>query len=142
MKLDLSSVREFDGADIVQEVYGSKQDLTEEDVASLVDFVSMRAQSLQSRIIIKLNQQVSESIEDLASYDMWPNLGRIAEHALEEEHKCLKRDKSASRIGDIIELTRLRLKFLQTGIQELPAFIEELQSNPIIQESLNKHRKG
>lgn len=106
-----------------------------------LEFAVSEATRFHTQLVVEANKQVSEGLYKLALLNSWPNLGRIADHALELEEKVLRED-SPELYHNIAELTALRKQIIHTSISELGKMFKEewLDENyPVLKESMQEY---
>ena len=105
-----------------------------------LEFAVSEATGYHTQLVVEANKQASEALYKMALLDAWPNLGSVAQHALELEEKVLR--KAPELYHNIAELTALRTKILHTSISELGKMFKEdwLGENyPVLKESMQEY---
>lgn len=81
-----------------------------------LEFAVSNANLYHTDLICKANEQIANGLRELAFKGAWPNLGKVADHALELEGVELRKDP---RLKDIARLCDLRKRVLRTSMSEL-----------------------
>lgn len=92
----------------------------EKNLGELLEFAVGQATSYFYQVVNIFNKQVAEGIDSLARYGKWVNLGKIAEHALENKVRVIENEfKDKKNMQDIIQLTKLYHEVLRSGIPDI-----------------------
>ena len=100
------------------EEHQAKGDMTDADIMhGIIDILAMRSNHARVREIMDLNAKISEGIHGLQDMACWPNLSKVAEHALDACIKTVEAEKGKP-FADYAESQKVRLAALQTSSDE------------------------
>lgn len=94
----------------------------EKILKEITEFLLGIASNSHSKVIIDINKQIADGINKLAYYKNWPNLNKIAEHAMEQ---CIECFEEKNRFQDIAELFKLQLFILRLSLSDLKNVFRE-----------------